>query len=161
VSLEFYTIGVYGSTEKSFFDKLVANQIDTFCDIRNRRGVRGSKYGYVNSKKLQQKLQEINIKYLHILDLSPSKEIRALQKQADKESGVLKSERTQLGSVFRAEYSSRVLNKFDFNKFIDLLKQNNSRKIVLFCVEQEATACHRSIVAEKIATDLKLPIKHL
>jgi hypothetical protein len=39
--MKFYTIGVYGSTEKDFFEKLIENRIDTFCDIRQRRGVRG------------------------------------------------------------------------------------------------------------------------
>ena len=47
--LALYTMGVYGSTEASFFKKLEQNNIDTFCDIRQRRGVRGSKYRYVNS----------------------------------------------------------------------------------------------------------------
>ena len=39
--LALYTIGVYGSTEASFFKKLEQNNIDTFCDIRQRRGVGG------------------------------------------------------------------------------------------------------------------------
>ena len=42
--LALYTMGVYGSTEASFFKKLEQNNIDTLCDIRQRRGVRGSKY---------------------------------------------------------------------------------------------------------------------
>ena len=40
--MKIYTIGVYNSTEQEFFNKLVDNNIDTFCDIRQRRGVRGS-----------------------------------------------------------------------------------------------------------------------
>ena len=44
-----FTIGVYGSTENSFFEKLAQSRIDLFCDIRQRRGVRGSQYKYVNS----------------------------------------------------------------------------------------------------------------
>ena len=47
-----FTIGVYGLTEDDFFQKLISSSIDTFCDIRRRRGVRGAKYAYVNSKKL-------------------------------------------------------------------------------------------------------------
>ena len=39
-----FTIGVYGSTENSFFEKLAQSRIDLFCDIRQRRGVRGSQY---------------------------------------------------------------------------------------------------------------------
>ena len=48
-----FTIGVYGSTENSFFEKLAQSRIDLFCDIRQRRGVRGSQYKYVNSNYLQ------------------------------------------------------------------------------------------------------------
>ena len=56
--MEFFTIGVYNSTEKEFFEKLTQNNIDTFCDIRQRRGVRGSKYSFVNSNRLQQRLND-------------------------------------------------------------------------------------------------------
>jgi uncharacterized protein (DUF488 family) len=73
--MKFYTVGVYGSTEYDFFKKLTDNNIDTFCDIRQRRGVRGSKYSFVNSNRLQQKLQDIDIKYAHIIELAPTKEI--------------------------------------------------------------------------------------
>jgi hypothetical protein len=31
---EIYTIGVYGSSENEFFQKLTDHDIDTFCDIR-------------------------------------------------------------------------------------------------------------------------------
>lgn len=69
--MEFFTIGVYNSTEIDFFNKLTENKIDLFCDIRQRRGVRGAKYSFVNSCKLQKKLNELNIKYKHILELAP------------------------------------------------------------------------------------------
>ncbi len=45
--MEFFTIGVYNSSENEFFNKLTENHIDTFCDIRQRRGVRGSQYSFV------------------------------------------------------------------------------------------------------------------
>lgn len=62
--MKIYTIGVYGSTEQEFFNKLIENRIDTFCDIRQRRGVRGSEYAFVNSNRLQNKLAELDIKYV-------------------------------------------------------------------------------------------------
>ncbi|GHT08753.1 hypothetical protein AGMMS49525_17880 [Bacteroidia bacterium] len=58
--MRLYTIGVYGSTEKEFFNKLVENRIDTFCDIRQRRGVRGSEYAFVNNNYLQRKLAALD-----------------------------------------------------------------------------------------------------
>ena len=57
--MEFYTIGVYNSDKEQFFNKLIENGIDTFCDIRQRRGVRGREYSFVNSNRLQATLHEI------------------------------------------------------------------------------------------------------
>jgi len=114
--MEFYTIGVYNSTEKEFFDKLTENNIDTFCDIRQRRGVRGSKYAFVNSNRLQQKLNELEIKYGYIPNLAPTTEIREHQKKADLAKGELKRDRQVLGQVFVMEYKNEVLEKFDFEE---------------------------------------------
>ena len=50
--IKIYTIGVYNSTESSYFRKLQENNIDLFCDIRQRRGIRGSQYKYVSSQQL-------------------------------------------------------------------------------------------------------------
>ena len=89
------TIGVYGSTENSFFKTLVDAQIDVFCDLRQRRGVRGSKYAYVNSNYLQNKLYSLGIGYTHIKELAPSIELRKKQKVHDAKVGISKeSEKT-------------------------------------------------------------------
>src|SRR5690349_192362 len=132
----FFTIGVYNSTPQEFFEKLIANRIDTFCDIRQRRAVRGSSYAFVNSNKLQKKLAELNINYKHILELAPSKEIRELQYQADSNKGEGKRERTNLDGKFISEYKMKVLEKFDFDTFIENLENAYSKRIVLFCVEE-------------------------
>ena len=68
--MEFFTIGVYNSTEEEYFSKLVENNIDTFCDIRQRRGVRGSQYAFVNSNRLQARLLDLDIKYAHFINLA-------------------------------------------------------------------------------------------
>lgn len=159
--MEFYTIGVYGSTEQSFFTKLKENGIDTFCDIRQRRGVRGKKYAYVNSTYLQDRLKEYGIKYLYINKLSPTTEIRELQKEIDKKNRILKSDRQEVGKVFEIEYKNKILSQFDFNTLIHTLEENNSRKIVLFCVEENPEACHRSIVAKVLHLKYNNFIKHL
>lgn len=148
--MEFFTIGVYNSTEKEFFDKLTQNDIDTFCDIRQRRGVRGAKYSFVNSNRLQQQLNDLEIKYGYIPDLAPSTEIRELQKEIDLENGELKRERQELGKVFVIEYKNRILQNFDFEIFFENLDQIGANRVVLFCVEEHPEACHRSIVAERL-----------
>ncbi|MHB8260148.1 MAG: DUF488 family protein [Bacteroidia bacterium] len=159
--MEFYTIGVYNSTEKEFFDKLIQNNIDTFCDIRQRRGVRGAKYSFVNSNRLQEKLNNLEIKYGYIQGLAPSTEIRELQKEIDLEKGELKSERQELGKVFVIEYRNRILQNFDFEKFFESLDQIGANRVTLFCVEEHAMACHRSIVAEKLMNNYNYKITHL
>mgnify|MGYP001275666646 CR=1 FL=1 len=158
--MEFYTLGVYESTEEEFFNKLAQNNIDTFLDIRLRRGVRGAKYAFVNSTRLQEKLANLGIDYFHIKDLAPSKEIRQKQKDADKASSVLKSTREKLGCCFIEAYEGEVLTRFDFNNLFELLRRNNSMKIALFCVEAHPDACHRSLVGNRIIR-FDYPVAHL
>jgi uncharacterized protein (DUF488 family) len=159
--MEFYTIGVYNSTEKEFFDKLTKNHIDTFCDIRQRRGVRGAKYSFVNSNRLQQKLNELEIKYGYIPELAPTSEIRGLQKEIDLEKGELKSERHELGRVFVIEYKNKIVNKFDFETFIERLEEVDANRIVFFCVEEFPEACHRSVVTDKLSAKYNYQVTHL
>ena len=156
----FYTIGVYGFTEQEFFNKITENYIDTFCDLRQRRGVRGAKYSFVNSTKLQQRLNKLEVKYSHILELAPTNDIRELQKLEDIKKGEHKRDRQVLGHIFRSEYNNRILKKFDFNSFIESLDQDGAKRVVLFCVEEKAQACHRSIVSDKLE-QLGYKITHL
>lgn len=158
--MEFYTIGVYNSTEQQFFKKLTENNIDTFCDIRQRRGVRGSQYAFVNSNRLQARLNELDIRYGHVIELAPTTEIRDLQKEADEQLGELKRKRNKLGKVFTIAYKNTILSKFDIDSFIDKLDEVGARRIVLFCVEEKPEACHRSIVSDKLS-NLGFNIKHL
>lgn len=146
-NIEIYTIGVYGSTADLFFLKLKENKIDTFCDIRRRRGVRGSEYSFVNSRKLQDRLQVLKISYLHIIELSTPEEIRKIQYDADKNRKVTQRKRLTLSDNFINAYKNRVLEQFDFKSLFDRFIALESKKVVLFCVEENPLACHRSIVA--------------
>lgn len=159
--MEFFTIGVYNSTEKEFFEKLTKNNIDTFCDIRQRRGVRGAKYSFVNSNRLQLKLNDLEIKYGYLSELAPTSEIRDLQKEIDQEKGELKRERHELGKVFIMEYKNKILKNFDFETFLEKLDQIGVNRIVLFCVEEFPEACHRSIVTDKLKEKFNCQVTHL
>lgn len=97
--IKIFTIGVYNSTEESYFNKLRDNNIDLFCDIRQRRGVRGSQYKYVNSNYLQAKLQGLGINYKYIKELAPTNEIRQMQKMLIKQMVNLKTENYSWPSV--------------------------------------------------------------
>ncbi len=146
----FYTIGVYNQTEELFFEKLASNNIDVFCDIRQRRGVRGAKYKFVNSILLQEKLNKLKINYLYIKKLAPTVDIRSIQKKIDEIAFESKRSRNVLGDAFVQKYKEIVINNYNFDLFIDELEANNAKKVVLFCVEENPNACHRSIVSEEL-----------
>ena len=159
--MKFYTIGVYNSTENEFFNKLTANKIDMFCDIRQRRAVRGSKYSFVNSNRLQEKLSALNIKYMHVTDLAPAAGIRDIQKKADLKSGTLSTQRKTLCSDYVKEYTEKVLNPFDFNSFLGQLRTMGANIIVFFCVEENPSACHRSLITERLEKKHGYKITHI
>lgn len=139
--------GVYGSTESDFFQKLLDEKITLFIDVRQRRGMRGSKYAFVNSTYLQNKLQELGIKYVHIKELAPTVFIRDEQKNQDMLLNTTKSTRKCLGNKFIELYKKDILNVFDFQNFIN---QYSTEKIVFFCVEEECRACHRSLIIDRL-----------
>lgn len=159
--VKIYTIGVYNSTESSYFRKLQENNIDFFCDIRQRRGVRGSQYKYVNSNYLQAKLQELGISYKYIKKLAPTNNIRQKQKDADKANGETKKQRATLGTTFKSEYLKQIIAPFDMEKLADELNASGAKNIVFFCVEECAAACHRSLVAQKLSSILNCEIINL
>ena len=154
------TIGVYGFDQDSFFDALCKAKVDTFCDIRNRRGVRGSAYAFANSLRLQARLAELGIRYLYRKDLAPTKAVRDKQAEADKATKTAKRKRAALGEAFITAYHTECLAAFDPHSLLDDLEED-TQVVVLFCVEKDPEACHRSLVADKLAKELKLEIEDI
>lgn len=154
------TLGVYGATEAGFFTALCEAGVDTFCDIRARRGVRGSEYTFVNSQRLQTKLAELGIRYLHLKELAPGEALRERQYAADKADRVAKRKRTELSELFVKSYNEEHLRSFDSRKFLDQLGPD-ARVVALFCVERAPAACHRSLLAARLQRDLGLEVVHL
>lgn len=148
-----FTIGVYGFTEERFFDALKSAKVNVLCDIRRRRGVRGSKYRFANAKYLEKRLQELGIGYHHAIELAPSNEVRATQWKADKKTGVSKVERTQIDETFASAYQRECLSDFNAAEFISRVL--DGRVAVCFlCVEKEPAACHRSLVTATLKSQL-------
>lgn len=154
------TIGVYGFDEDSFFDALCKARVDTFCDIRSRRGVRGSTYAFANSLRLQTRLAELGIRYLYRKDLAPTQSVRDRQVAADKATKTAKRKRTVLGKAFITAYHTECLAAFDPDSLLDDLEEN-AQVVALFCVEKDPEACHRSLVADKLAKELKLEVENI
>ena len=155
-----YTIGVYGFSEELFFLTLQKNEIDVICDVRQRRGVRGSTYAFANSQRLQSRLTELGIAYIHRKDLAPTNDIRALQKTADRKEGIQKRKRLTLTSSFIRAYQTKILSHLDVAEFVDSLP-SDAQRVAFLCVEREPEACHRSLLAQAISDELNLEIIHL
>jgi uncharacterized protein (DUF488 family) len=151
------TIGVYGFQEAAFFDALQSAGVDTFCDIRWRRGVRGSEYAFANSARLQRRLGELGIRYLHFRDLAPPPALRDKQAEADRLARIPRRKRSSLTDAFIASYRAQRLAGLDSKKFLADLGPH-ARIVALFCVEREPAACHRSLLAEKLHHDLGVPV---
>ncbi len=154
------TIGVYGFSEEGFFRALQTAGVDTFCDIRARRGLRGSIYAFANSTYLQKRLAELGIRYLHMPELAPSKDVRSTQDQADRTQGVAKRKRLVLSDAFVRAYEQERLGQFDAQKFLELIGQE-ARTVCLFCVEGQPEACHRSLLAGRLQEELSLEVEHI
>lgn len=154
------TIGVYGFTESAFFHTLLNSKVSVLCDIRRRRAVRGSRFAFANSKRLQAKLTQLGIRYIYAKELAPSNAIRQLQKQADKSAQTTKSTRHSLSDSFVVAYQAECLSHFHSKDFVHKYHLANDT-IAFLCVESEPSACHRSIVAERFAHELETSIIHL
>ena len=154
------TIGVYGFDENSFFDALCKAKVDTFCDIRSRRGVRGSTYAFANSLRLQTRLTDLGIRYLYRKDLAPTQAVRDRQAAADKATKTAKRKRTALGEAFITAYHTECLTAFDPHSLLDDLEED-AQVVALFCVEKNPEACHRSLVADKLRQELKLEVEDI
>jgi uncharacterized protein (DUF488 family) len=154
------TLGVYGLTVDAFFRAVQKVKADTFCDIRGRRGVRGQEYAFANSARLQQRLRELGIRYLHFPELAPSAGLRERQATADKAHGIARRKRAALDEEFISGYEKECLAGFDSRKFVEQLGPA-ARVVVLFCVERQPEACHRSLLAARLQQDLGVKIAHL
>lgn len=143
------TIGVYGFDLESFLAALREAGVTLLLDVRQRRGVRGAEYAWANSKRLQDALAGAGIAYEHLPELAPTTEMRKLQYAADDEAGVGKRNRAELAPAFAERYTAEILDPADLDAVEALLPEEGAA--ALLCVERDAEACHRSLVAKRLA----------
>ncbi len=157
--MRLFTIGVYGSTKQSFFAALQAAKVDLFVDVRRRRGLRGKTYAYANATALKKYLKELGIEYLHLPDLAPTQEAIASQGEADKRAGVARRARQELDPGFVKSYEHDCLANLDPAGVREQL--GHAKRPVLFCVEETPGACHRSLLADRLAPAWRGQVQHL
>lgn len=152
------TIGVYGSDLDSFLATLREAKVDLVLDVRQRRGVRGAEYAWANAKRLEAELREAGIVYQHLPELAPTTSMREAQYEADAARGEGKRSRTVLSSVYAERYTQEILEPADLDPIVRFIGRSTA---ALLCVERDAAACHRSLVAARLARDYGARIENL
>jgi uncharacterized protein (DUF488 family) len=153
------TIGVYGWTVDAWLDALRAADVRVVLDVRQRRGVRGSEYAWANAQRLEAALAEAGISYEHRKELAPTTELRQVQYAEDDRRGVGKRSRDELAPAYVERYTREILDQVDLRPIVEGLPADGVA--ALLCVERDPEACHRSLVAERLASESGLTVKHL
>lgn len=153
------TIGVYEWQVDTFLDQLRAAEVRQLLDVRQRRGVRGREYAWANAVRLQTALAQARIAYRHHPELAPTTELRQLQYAEDARLGVGKRSRVELAPAYRERYTREILDRVDLGVIAAELPPQGAA--ALFCVEADPEACHRSIIAERLAHEHGVLVSHL
>jgi uncharacterized protein (DUF488 family) len=153
------TIGVYGFDHDTFLAALAAAAVRRLLDVRQRRGVRGAQYAWANSRRLQKSLADAGIAYEHHRELAPTTELRQLQYREDERLGVGKRSRSVLAPEYVRRYRAEILDHVDLKPLAESLSEDGLT--ALLCVERDPEACHRSLIAERLAKRYGVSISHL
>jgi uncharacterized protein (DUF488 family) len=153
------TIGVYDWDLESFLAALAVADVTLVLDVRQRRGVRGPQYAWANSQRLQAAVAQAGIAYRHHPELAPTTELRHVQYAEDARQRVGKRSRVVLAPEYRRRYTEEILARVDLSEVVDELPSGHAG--ALLCVEQDPRACHRSIIAERLADQYGVGVRHL
>jgi uncharacterized protein (DUF488 family) len=153
------TIGVYRWRLDEWLDALAAADVRVLFDVRQRRGVRGSEYAWANSARLQAALADAGIAYEHHPELAPTTELRKLLYAADARRGWGIRSRKELAPEYVSRYVAERLDRVDLGDVVAALPDEGAG--ALFCVEADPEACHRSLIAEGLAAEFGVCVRHL
>ena len=150
--IQIYTIGFTKKTAESFFEKLKKSGIKRIVDVRLNNVSQLA--GFAKKNDLIYFLKKmINIDYIHIPDMAPTKDILDDYKKNKGDWSVYADKFVKL-----MEY--RHIEQID-----DI--QNILHQACLLCSEHEPFRCHRRLVIEylqkkwKDNKDIKIQIEHL
>ena len=152
------TIGVYGFSVGAFLEKLAGAGVGLLLDVRQRRGVRGSEYAWANARRLQEALAGAGITYSHEPELAPTTAMRETQYRADAARGEGKRSRTVLAPEYVELYTEEVLEPADLEPLVRFIGRSRA---ALMCVERDAAACHRSLIAARLAREFDFAVENL
>lgn len=133
---QLFTAGYSGHTLESFLEILHEHEIEVLVDVREKPMSR--KPGFSRSR-LSDFLEDNEVEYRHAGELGVPKEMRTR----------LRAGSEQLGGYFRQfrEYLGTQREAIDA-----LHELTVTKRCCLMCLEARAEQCHRSVVAEVVAS---------
>ncbi|MCB2099917.1 MAG: DUF488 domain-containing protein [Rhodobacterales bacterium] len=140
-----YTIGYAGRTIGAFIDRLRDAGVTHLADVR---AVAGSRNKAFCKGALREALEGAGIAYVHLKALGTPKPGREAAKAGDMPTFTAIST-AQLDTAEAA---------LDLEKALDLARDGT---ICLMCMESSAEHCHRTLVADRLAPRLGVPVEHL
>ena len=114
-------------------------------------------YAWANAARLQAALAEAGIEYRHHKELAPTTELRHLQYREDERLGVGKRSRPSWRPS-TASATREILDRADSGRSWRSYPPSAS---ALICVERDPEACHRSLIAERLAAEHRVEVFHL
>jgi uncharacterized protein (DUF488 family) len=153
------TIGVYCFDAETFVATLRAADVTLLVDVRQRRGVRGPRFSWANSQRLQALMAANDIAYSHHRELAPTTELRHLQYREDDLAGVGKRSRAVLAPEYVRRYTEELLDATPLEPLLEEVNEHN--QAALLCVECAAAACHRSLITERLSDRYGFRVRHL
>jgi len=134
------TIGYEGLSIEEFWARLVSNGIETLVDVRE---VPFSRKPGFSKARLAQAASEHGICYLHLPSLGCPKEIRYAYREDNDWS--------LYTTRFKAYLETQDLAVAELARLVA------EQECCLLCFEADPAFCHRSYVAEKVATHFHAP----
>jgi len=140
-----YTLGYEGLSVDRFFELLIRRGITTIADVRRQAASR--KYGFSKSA-LVRIAEKLDFRYTHFPELGVPSQMRSdLQTDSD------------YAKLFAA-YAERILPAAAEQLRL-LAAEVASRPTVVVCFEADHRRCHRSKLADALAQQTGLPVRHL
>jgi uncharacterized protein (DUF488 family) len=134
--LNIFTIGYEHATVAGFQDALREAKIDLLVDVR---AVASSRRPGFAKTALAASSNAVGAEYLHL---------RALGTPADGRAEARAGRPEEMKKIFRAQLATDEAQE-QLAEVADLV--NQGRRVALLCLEADAQACHRSIVAAEVA----------
>ena len=133
--MKLFTIGYEGRSPQEFAKLLQDNRVTLLVDVRD--SARSRARGF-SAMQLMEVLLKAGIDYRHERDLGNPMEIRSLFHDGDLAEG-------------RRLYRKLLSNgrRESVNRLVELI--GKKRRVCIMCVERDVEACHRDLIAAKIA----------